>query len=345
MILRTPAAALALFVLVTGGQGAEAQLFGRPPASLPGGQLPVEQVQDAGQLVVRIDRLEGQMRTLNGQLEQMQFQNRKLEEQLKKFQTDIEYRLQSGGAGQRPARRADTGDNAPIIAPAPAPGAPPAPVTPRKPPRGDAFDPNAQPAAPGAPRNIGVLSTPDPQGVVQLPGGPIALEGDDPDAPVNLNQPRVVRPVVPGPAIQPLNPGGPVVAALPPAAPTPKEEYDVARASMKQGQYDGAEQGFRGFLQKHPRDRLVPDALYGLGDSYFQRGRYREAAEQFLKLSTDHANATRAPEGLLRLGMSLKAMGAKEQACGTYGEVGRRYPTAPASVRKRADDEFVRAKC
>ena len=356
-LARRAAAPLAALVVLGCAHGASAQLFGRPPAGVSGGQLPVQQVQDAGQLVVRIDRLEGQMRTLNGQLEQLQFQNRRLEEQLKKFQTDIEYRLQPGGAGApRPARRADVGEPpvSPPLAGVTTPGSPPGM---RRPPRGDAFDPNAQPAAPGAPRNIGTLNTQDPPldqplntgrplpGATQLPGGPISLDpDDDPNAPVDISQPRQPRPGVPAQPAPGQPPSGQIIAALP-GPPSPKEEYDVALASMRQGQYESAEQGFRSFLQKHPRDRLVPDALYGLGDTYFQRGRYREAAEQYLKLSTDYSKANRAPEGLLRLGMSLKAMGAKEQACGTYGEVGRRYPTAPASVRKRADDEFVRTKC
>ena len=49
--------------------------------------------QDA-EMVVRVNRLEGQVRQLSGQLEQAQFQNRRLEEQLRKFQQDVEFRFQ-----------------------------------------------------------------------------------------------------------------------------------------------------------------------------------------------------------------------------------------------------------
>ena len=321
--------------------------------------------QDAAQMLLRIDRLEGQMRTLNGQLEQMQFQNRRLEEQLKKFQADVDFRLSQGGGsapGQKPPRRGDAGET-----PVPIPNANPpsgsanaVPAVPqgtRRPPRGDAFDPTQQPNAPGAPRNLGTLNGSDIPGAQAglpnngvpngLPNGPISLEGDDaPTAPIDLQgNPR--RPQgsgdIPPAAAQRVTPGGTIIAAVP-GIPGPREDFDAAQAQLKQGQYEAAEQGFRGFMQKYPRDRLTPDAIFYLGESYFQRRRHREAAEQFLKLSTDHAKAARAPEGMLRLGMSLNSLGAKEQACATFNEIPRRYPAA-TSVKRGAEREIERAKC
>jgi TolA-binding protein len=61
--------------------------------------------QDAD-LVLRTGRLEGQVRQLSGQLEQAQFQNRKLEEQLKKFQADVEFRFQELKPAQKPVAAA-----------------------------------------------------------------------------------------------------------------------------------------------------------------------------------------------------------------------------------------------
>ncbi|MGH6794194.1 MAG: tetratricopeptide repeat protein, partial [Methylocella sp.] len=67
--------------------------------------------------------------------------------------------------------------------------------------------------------------------------------------------------------------------------------------------------------------------------------------EQYLKISTQYANSSRAPEALLRLGQSLNALGAKEQACATYGEIARKYPNATATVKAGAEREAKRAKC
>ena len=48
---------------------------------------------------------------------------------------------------------------------------------------------------------------------------------------------------------------------------------------------------------------------------------------------------------MLHLGMSLKALGAKEQACATFSEVTRKYPNAPAYVKSGAEREAKRAQC
>ena len=121
------------------------------------------------------------------------------------------------------------------------------------------------------------------------------------------------------------------------AAPVgPKEEFDVAIGYYKDKQFDNAEKGFAALVQKNPKARIAPDAIYYLGETYSQRGRPREAAEQFLKISTDYSTSGRAPEAMLRLGQSLNALGAKEQACATFGEIGRKYPNA-ASVKSGAE--------
>src|SRR5215470_18344307 len=57
------------------------------------------------ELLVRIDRLENQIRLLTGQLEQMQYRNQQLEAALKRLQDDNEFRFQelAGRAGSRAA--------------------------------------------------------------------------------------------------------------------------------------------------------------------------------------------------------------------------------------------------
>jgi tol-pal system protein YbgF len=238
---------------------------------------------------------------------------------------------------------------------------------------GDAFDPSADPNAPGAPRILGTLP-PQPSGPLVAGGqaaplttGPLGEDDDgptDPGAPLDLTRhyPRgparaalpSAPPAQPGPQtsqyeLRPGNaapPPGPAVASIAPATPTtPREEYDLALAALRSGQYEAAEIGFRAFLQKHPKDRLVADATYNLGESYFRRARTRDAAEQYLKVSTDYEKSSRAPLALIKLGISLEKLGSREQACTAYGEVGRRYPNASASIRANAEREMKRAQC
>ncbi len=285
------------------------------------------QAQDAAELTVRTGRLENQLRQLSGQIEQLQFENRRLTEQLRKFQEDVDLRLNERGGGR-------TGNAAPgpaSIAP-PVAGQPPAQPRQR---RGDAFDPAAQPGVAGGPRPLGggtVAGIIDEEFDGRQGGqGPLDIQG-------------VGRPLPQG-ALPPAGPrSGPSVAATGGAA-SAKEAYDLAYAYVLRKEYEQAEMGFRQFLQSYPRDRLAADATYWLGESYLQRQRYREAAEQFLKISRDYPRAGKGPDSLLKLGMSLNGLGAKEQACATYAKVGVDYPAASNAVRQGVEREQRRARC
>jgi tol-pal system protein YbgF len=269
--------------------------------------------QDPTDLLLRTNRLEGQVRQLSGQIEQLQFENRRLQEQLKRFQEDVEFRLQERGGARSPS---GTTPNA----------APPAR-------RGDAFDPSAQPQAPGQPRNLaGGGAGGAPRGAIE---GIIAEDGAQGGA---GSQPLDLSGAARAPSVS-----RPSIAATGNAS--PRETYDAAFALFQQKQFEAAEMGFRQFLQSHPRDALVPDAIFFLGDSYLQRGRHREAAEQFLKVSTDFPRAARAPDALLKLGTSLNALGARDQACATLAKAERDYPRAGDPFRQRLDREQRRIRC
>ena len=137
---------------------------------------------------------------------------------------------------------------------------------------------------------------------------------------------------------------GAQLATLPPSA-TPKDEYDMAYGYVLHKDYALAEQSFREFLRKNPDGKLVPDAQYWLGESLFQRQRYRDAAESFLAVSTKYEGSGKAPDSLLRLGQSLAAMNQKEAVCATLAEIGRKYPRASAGVKRGVTQEQTRAHC
>jgi tol-pal system protein YbgF len=345
-----------------------AQGYGRPPGEIGAsadnpydGETQDGTQQDSAGLLVRIGRLESQMRQISGQIEQMQFETGRLAEQLKKFQEDVDFRLREGGApgapvAKPPQKRSEAtetqinGDGrgppqSAAIAPSRATG------------RGDAFDPSQNPGAPGAPRPLGSAvpaASTGQAGGRPNESGPAGLDRNEPGAPLDLSNGRSriagPPPTMPTPPMASasvpssgiITPGGTVIAAAPNSA---KEEFDIALGYFKQRAYENAEKGFAGFLEKNPKNKLASDAIYYLGESFYQRGRQREAAEQYLKISTQYANSPRAPESLLRLGQSLNALGAKDQACATYGEIARKYPNATATVKTGAEREAKRAQC
>src|ERR671917_595365 len=73
--------------------------------------------QDAAEFVVRMNRLENQVRQMSGQIEKLQFENRQLKDQVKKFQEDVEFRFQDSRGG---APRAQTAAPQPMATQPPA---------------------------------------------------------------------------------------------------------------------------------------------------------------------------------------------------------------------------------
>ena len=218
--------------------------------------------------------------------------------------------------------------------------------------RGDAFNPDRDPTAPGAPRPLGASTDanepPPPVATTAAPRGP--------GAPLDLSSPSALPPANAAatggdlPPPPPVNPSGTgattstMQAALLPGN-TSKDEYDLAYGYVLHKDFALAQQTFRDFLHKYPSDRLAPEAQYWLGESLFQDKQYRDAAESFLSVSTKYENTARAPDALLRLGQSLAALGEKEAACASLGEVLRKYPRAPLSVKQSVDREQKRTHC
>ena len=114
---------------------------------------------------------------------------------------------------------------------------------------------------------------------------------------------------------------------------------------MQRKDYALAEETMKNFAQKYPSDRLIANSQYWLGESYFQRQKYREAAEVFLGVTTKFDKSAKAPDALLRLGQSLAALKEKEAACAALGEVTRKYPHASAGVKAAVNREQKRGKC
>ena len=149
---------------------------------------------------------------------------------------------------------------------------------------------------------------------------------------------------MPPPSARNPNAAGIGQTVLAPSA-TAKDDYDLAYGYVLRKDYALAEEAFRAFLKRYPTDRFVPEANYWLGESLFQRQRYRDAAELFLTVSTKYEASTKGPDALLRLGESLAALGEKDAACATLNEVGRKFPRAGANVKQSAEREHKRAGC
>jgi len=151
-----------------------------------------------------------------------------------------------------------------------------------------------------------------------------------------------------------VEPASPAAAAPDTAVPsttvalqgaTPKEQYDYAFGLLRQANYGGAEGALRAFIEAYPNDPLAGNAKYWLGETYYVRQDYQQAAITFAEAYQQYPDNTKAPDNLLKLGMSLSSLGSKDDACGTFAELLKRYTGAAATVRQRAKRERQRLAC
>jgi tol-pal system protein YbgF len=292
---------------------------GAPPASTPA-------QASMADIAVRLDRIENQMRSMNGRIEQLEFQGRKNDEGLKRMQGDVDFRLQdlesgkSGGA--KPQKRGDAADS----------GAPTSTAsTSSSGGQGgsSARNDSSNPGGPGAPpSDLGSMRSGDAI-------GGLLDDRDDSDGPMRITPPGV------GGNDRTASRDDAGDAGVMAGAGGPRDQFDLGVGFIQRRDYPQAEATFRDYLRQYPKDARAPEAQYWLGESLYQRKKYTDAAENFLAIYNSAPQSSKAPESMLKLGMSLNGMGQKEQACAAIAEAGKKY----ARIKAQSDRELKRIAC
>jgi len=218
--------------------------------------------RDAVYVEDRLNQLQQTLTMITGQLEQLQYRNQQLQQQMEKMQADYEYRLDTlekgGKAGPRPA--------------APPPSTGPAPTPPS--------------------------------------GGNLAGH------------------------------------ALPPAGGAQGEAlYHDAFKLLQDGDYAGAERGFKAFVQRNPQHVLAGNAQYWLGETYYARRDYQNAMVAFAEGYKSYKTSPKGPDNLLKLGVTLAALNKKQDACAVFARFSQDYPRATDLQKRRIDQERQRNGC
>lgn len=294
---------------------------------------------------VRIQQLQETIRQLNGRVEEMSYQLLQMQEQLRKSQEDNEFRFQD----LEKKKRSDLGDAAgqPAVAsnrPSAAPGNQGA--QPAAPPSDDVARIIGQPGA-GAGNNSGGSNTAPP---------PTTLGSIDMDQNGNprgaTRNPTSNSAGLPGvdtgssrnPSATPPVPGRPdpqQTASLG----SENDTYQVGYNHVLSGDYGLAEKEFATYIQSYPKGARIADANFWLGEAQYSQRKYNEAAKTFLNAHQTYSKSPKAPEMLLKLGMSLAALDSTDTACATLREVPKRYPSASKAILAKASSEQKRLAC
>ena len=143
----------------------------------------------------------------------------------------------------------------------------------------------------------------------------------------------------------PSSDGPASTAALIPADGSVEEQYKAAFDHLVKHDLPTAEAAFKAFLAAHPDDPLAGNAQYWLGETYYARDRYEEAAVAFLGGYQSYPKSPKAADNLLKLGMALARIDRKEEACTTFAKLNEDFPKAPTNIKRRMINETKALNC
>jgi len=284
-------------------------------------------------LSVKMTELEDDLRAVTGSMEEFNFHVGNLTKRLDKLVADMDYRL-----GLLEGRARGT-----------APGSQP---TPQGPPKLSSapLPPSVRKIIPG--QEIGFASQPSSLGTVSK------TKVDTMASQLGGNKtPKPALAAAARPAASPTGkPTQTTAVTAPPVAPraappallpkgTPKQQYDFAFGLLRQANYDKAELALQEFVKSNPKDKLASNARYWLGETYYVRAAYVQAAEVFLEGYQADPKGTKAPDSLLKLGMSLSGLDKKREACAAFDKVVKDYPGITAGIRNTVAREKHKNSC
>ena len=153
-------------------------------------------------------------------------------------------------------------------------------------------------------------------------------------------------------AAPPPRPGQPPQqqAARPPVASilpdgSAEDQYKFAFNILLQNDYDQAERAFKAYIDKYPNDPRTENARYWLAETFYVRDKFEPASAAFAEAYQKAPTGQKAPDNLLKLGMSLAKLNKPREACATFDRLGQQFPNAPGTVKSRATAEKNRLNC
>ena len=126
---------------------------------------------------------------------------------------------------------------------------------------------------------------------------------------------------------------------------SPEEQYEFAVSFMKIGDYETAEFALKEFIEKNRDNDLAGNAQYWYGETFRIRQLYSDAATAYLDGYQNYPKSKKAPDNLLKLGITMVQLGEKDQGCKMISGLKKEYPKANKSVLQKAQYEQKKFKC
>ncbi len=121
--------------------------------------------------------------------------------------------------------------------------------------------------------------------------------------------------------------------------------YENAFSLIKDQNFPAAQVQFKAFLDRYPSHALAGNAKYWLGETYYAKGKYDDAARIFAEGYQKYPKGAKSADNLLKLGLSLDALGKKADACIALKQLQKENVAGSVPVMRQAEQEMTRLGC
>ena len=119
--------------------------------------------------------------------------------------------------------------------------------------------------------------------------------------------------------------------------------FHEAYNDLVQGNYDLAIQGFNSFATSFPRSEKSDDALYYLGETYYNDNKFPLAIAAFTRVLTEYPTGDKVASALYKRALSELRIQEKETARDDFKAIIQRFPTSPEAGLARTQLESLGA--
>ncbi len=106
----------------------------------------------------------------------------------------------------------------------------------------------------------------------------------------------------------------------------PKQDYQEALLAVKQGYFQKAKELFLQFLTQHPHSEYSDNAQYWLAECFYAMKDYERSILEFDEVIKKYPKSPKAPDALIKQGLSFHALGDKRNAKLILNGVIQMYP-------------------
>ncbi|MCA8901069.1 MAG: tol-pal system protein YbgF [Hyphomonas sp.] len=121
--------------------------------------------------------------------------------------------------------------------------------------------------------------------------------------------------------------------------------FAAAKGRLIQFDYAGAEEAFRAFIDQFGEDPQAGEAHYWLAEALYQQKAYAESGAAYTTMIRSYPDDPRAPDALVKLARAMRLIGDQEKACLALDTLPKRYPKASGVTKDLAAVERTKSGC